>query len=138
MPTPATRAHALSGAGHHGGGITLPPPVIGDALANTVGLAFLILLPAAAGIAVTAVLVRRVFPSSGVLRHTAFAAAAGVVAAGVTVAVAAVALAGAVSFTESLAASVSVLRNTFVVIVGVCAVGGVPWRQVPARQVKVW
>ncbi|WP_436494497.1 hypothetical protein [Actinokineospora sp. HUAS TT18] len=134
MPTPATRAHALIGSGHHTAGATLPPPVVGDALANTVGLAFLILLPAAAGIAGAAAVARGL---SGIRSYAAFAAVAGMLAALITVAVGAIALGGAVSFTDSLAAAVSVLRNTFVVVVGVCAVGAVPWRQLPARSPKV-
>ncbi|HVK25554.1 MAG TPA: hypothetical protein VM677_29695 [Actinokineospora sp.] len=133
-PTPATRAHAVAGGiGHHGAAVTLPPPVLGDSLANTAGLAFLVVLPAAAGIAIAAVLARRYLPNA-----LAFAVGAGLAAAGVTVTVAAVALAGAVSFPESVAAAVLVLRNTFVVVVGVCALGGVPWRApAPIRTAKV-
>jgi uncharacterized membrane protein YhaH (DUF805 family) len=135
-PTPSARAHALAEGGHHGsGGGTLPPPVIGDALANTVGLVALTLIPLALGITVAAVAARRLTVGrTGAGQWLTFAALAAVAAAIVTVAVAAVSLAGAVSFTGSLAAAATVLRDTFVVVVAASAAFGVPWRTSPPSE----
>ncbi|SDI44706.1 hypothetical protein SAMN05192558_104430 [Actinokineospora alba] len=125
-PSPMARAHALAYTGHHQNAVVLAPPVVEDAVANTAGLLALSLVPMVLGITVAARL--------GGDRWPAFAGFAGLAAAAVTLAVAATALGGAVSLTGSLASAATVLRDTVVVAVVVCAVAGVPWRSSPSSN----
>lgn len=136
----SAKAHALAGSvSHHGpvpGQYVPPPDVVGDALANQVGLVALAVLPAAAGIACAAALTRRLFtgrrPALGMTPRLVFAALAALSAALVTAAVAGAALGSAVTALDSLESAVQVLRTTFVGAVLATAVLGPPWRTSPA------
>jgi hypothetical protein len=124
---------ALGASGHHGTGSGNggPPAVAGDAVASYAGLtAFalhvLMIALAAAGYGMRRWSRRSTVDGQGVLARLTFAGAVAIVAALVTAAMAAVLLGTAISSTATLAASLTVLQYSFVLVVVFSAAFGVP------------
>lgn len=129
----ATRSALASGTGHHpgGGGSSAPPPVAGDALANYAGLAALALHALIVVVAVVAYAVRRVprrsaVDAHGVLPRLVFAGTVAVMSALVTAWMAAILLGTAISPGATLAAALTVLQYSFVLVVVFTVVLGLP------------
>jgi hypothetical protein len=127
------RSMAASGAsGHHGaGGFVAPAAVAGDPLANYAGLAAFALHALMIAVAVAGFGMRRwsrrsAVDSGGVLVRLVFAGSVAVVAALVTAAMAATLLGAAISSTATLAASITVLQYSFVLVIAFSAAFGVP------------
>jgi hypothetical protein len=127
LPTGFVPRHAFGS--HHSGedAFVPPPPVTADPVVNYPGLVMLAIHLTAIGIVLAAWGVRRAFRSSdGVMARIAFAAAGSVAAGLATIPVAAVSLGNAILFTGTLAAAMTVLQYTFVLVVAGTAVFGVP------------
>ncbi len=126
---------ALGTSGHHGagGGTVAAPPVAGDALANYAGLTVfalhvLMIAVAGAGYVLHRLFRRSVVDGGGVLARLTFAGTIAVVSALVTAGMAALLLGAAISSTATLAASMTVLQYSFVLVVVFSAALGVPIR----------
>lgn len=123
---------ALGAGGHHGGGeFVAPPAVAGNALASYAGLtAFalhaLMIAVAVAGFAMRHWTRRSTVDGNGVLVRVVFAGSVAVVAALVTAGMAVVLLGAAISSTATLAASITVLQYSFVLVIAFSAAFGVP------------
>jgi len=125
---------AVSSMHGHAGGVVvyaLPPAVTGDALANYVGLAVVALHLMLVGVTVAAWGSRRWFLPSVVDTHrvlvrVAFAASVAFVSALATIGTAGL-LGSAITFTATVAASVTVLRYSFVLVLVSLAVLDLPY-----------
>lgn len=123
---------AVASPGHHGaGGFEAPPAVAGDSLASYAGLtAFalhaLMIAVAVAGFAMRHWTRRSTVDGNGVLVRLVFAGAVAVVAALVTAVMATMLLGAAISSTATLAASITVLQYSFVLVIAFSAAFGVP------------
>lgn len=124
---------ALGASGHHGagGGYAGPPAVAGDALASYAGLTafalhLLMIAVAAAGYGMRRWSRRSAVDGRGVLVRLTFAGSIAVVSALVTAGMAAVLLGTAITSTATLAASITVLQYSFVLVIALSAAFGVP------------
>lgn len=127
LPTEIVPRHALLTGGHHGSGFVPPAPVTADPVVNYPGLVMLALHLTAIGVVAAAWCVRRF--ARAVDRFAArvsFAVMGSVVSALVTVPVAAMSLGNAILFTGTIAAAMTVLQYTFVLLVAATALFGVP------------
>nr|WP_042186400.1 hypothetical protein [Kibdelosporangium sp. MJ126-NF4]CEL17250.1 hypothetical protein [Kibdelosporangium sp. MJ126-NF4]CTQ91520.1 hypothetical protein [Kibdelosporangium sp. MJ126-NF4] len=128
LPTGAfVPRHALAATGHHQTAYLPPPPVTGSAVVNYPGLIMLATHLTAVVIVGSAWLVRRYFRSPDQLSaRFSFAVLGSVASAVVTVPVAAITLGNAILFTGTVAAAMTVLQYTFVLVVAGTALFGVP------------
>ncbi|MET0233773.1 MAG: hypothetical protein ABW224_03965 [Kibdelosporangium sp.] len=133
LPTSVVPRHALGPVSHHAGeGAFVPPaPVTGDPVVNYPGLVMLAVHLTAIGIVLAAWCVRRYFRRPdrdvhSVPARLSFAALGSLAAALVTIPVAAVSLGNAILFTGTLAAAMTVLQYTFVLVIVGTALFGVP------------
>jgi hypothetical protein len=124
---------ALSSGGHHGGGtFVAPAAVAGNSLASYAGLAAFALHALMIAVAVAGIAVRRWIRSStvdggGVVVRLVFAGSVAAVAALTTAVMATVLLGPAISSTATLAASITVLQFSFVLVLAFSVAFGVPW-----------
>jgi hypothetical protein len=129
LPTGVVPRHAFGPASHHAAeGAFIPPaPVTADPVVNYPGLIMLAIHLTAIGIALTAWCVRRyVRQPESVPAQLTFAALAAITAALITIPVAAISLGNAILFTGTLAAAMTVLQYTFVLVIVGTALVGVP------------
>ncbi|ONI70837.1 hypothetical protein ALI144C_50525 [Actinosynnema sp. ALI-1.44] len=128
LPTGAfVPRHALATTGHHQNDYLPPPPVTGSAVVNYPGLVILAIHLTAVAILGAAWVVRRYFRSPGLFSaRFSFAVMGSVASAAVTVPVAAITLGNAILFTGTVAAAMTVLQYTFVLVVVGTALFGVP------------
>jgi hypothetical protein len=129
LPTGVVPRHAFGPTSHHAaeGAFVPPAPVTADPMVNYPGLIMLAIHLTAIGIALTAWCVRKYArqPES-VPARLAFAALAAITAALITIPVAAISLGNAILFTGTLAAAMTVLQYTFVLVIVGTALVGVP------------
>ncbi|RSM77676.1 hypothetical protein DMH04_34770 [Kibdelosporangium aridum] len=126
LPTGAfVPRHALATNGHHQNGYLPPAPVTGEAVINYPGLIMLALHLTTIAILAAAWLVRR-HVRDQVKARLSFAVLGSVLAALVTIPVAAMTLGNAILFTGTVAAAMTVLQYTFVLVVAGTALFGVP------------
>ncbi|MCE7001495.1 hypothetical protein LWC34_01360 [Kibdelosporangium philippinense] len=102
-----------------------PAPVTGEAVINYPGLIMLAIHLTAAGILAAAWLVRR-HVRDQVKARLSFAVLGSLTAGLVTIPVAAITLGNAILFTGTLAAAMTVLQYTFVLVVAGTTLFGVP------------
>jgi hypothetical protein len=129
LPTGFVPRHALGSTSHHAGdgAFVQPPPITGVSIVNYPGLIMLAIHLTAVGIVAAAWAIRRAFRGKdSAAARIAFAAAGSVAAAVATIPVAAVSLGNAILFTGTLAAAMTVLQYTFVLVVAGTAWLGVP------------
>jgi hypothetical protein len=133
LPTGVVPRHAFGPASHHAGeGAFIPPaPVTADPVVNVPGLVMLAVHLTAIGILIAAWCVRRYFRRpdrnvSSVPARLSFAVLGSLAAAVVTIPVAAMSLGNAILFTGTLAAAMTVLQYTFVLVIVGTALFGVP------------
>ncbi|MDQ3577425.1 MAG: hypothetical protein M3443_07445 [Actinomycetota bacterium] len=124
---------ALGASGHHGTGSGYgdPPAVAGEALASYAGLTVFALHVLMIAVAAAGYGMRRwnrwsTVDSPGVLVRLTFACAVAVVSAVVTAGMATVLLGTAISSTATLATSITVLQNSFVLVRVFSMAFGVP------------
>jgi hypothetical protein len=129
LPTGFVPRHAFGPTSHHAGeGAFVPPaPVTADPVVNYPGLVMLAVHLTAIGIVIAAWCVRRYFrqPDS-VPARLSFAVLAALTTALVTIPVAAMSLGNAILFTGTVAAAMTVLQYTFVLVIVGTALFGVP------------
>ncbi|MFC5102075.1 hypothetical protein [Kibdelosporangium philippinense] len=126
LPTGAfVPRHALLTNGHHATDYVPPAPVTGEAVINYPGLIMLAIHLTAAGILAAAWLVRR-HVRDQVKARLSFAVLGSLTAGLVTIPVAAITLGNAILFTGTLAAAMTVLQYTFVLVVAGTTLFGVP------------
>jgi hypothetical protein len=133
LPSGDVIRRSMSVSGHHGtgGGFVAPAAVAGDPLASYAGLAAfalhaLMIAVAVAGFGMRRWSLRSTVDGGGVLVRLVFAGSVAVVAALVTAAMAAMLLGAAISSTATLAASITVLQYSFVLVIAFSAAFGVP------------
>ncbi len=128
LPTGAfVPRHALVTSGHHQAEYVPPAPVTGSAVVNYPGLVVLAVHLTAVGILGAAWLTRRYFRETDHFKaRFSFAVLGSVLAALVTIPVAAMTLGNAILFTGTVAAAMTVLQYTFVLVVAGTALFGVP------------
>ncbi|MBP2324353.1 hypothetical protein JOF56_004738 [Kibdelosporangium banguiense] len=133
LPTGFVPRHAFGATSHHAGedAFVPPAPVTGDPVVNYPGLAMLAVHLTALGIVLAAWCVRRYFRRPDRNVHSvparlSFAALGSLAAALVTIPVAAISLGNAILFTGTLAAAMTVLQYTFVLVLVGTALFGVP------------
>jgi hypothetical protein len=133
LPSGDVIRRSMSVSGHHGsgGGFVAPAAVAGDPLASYAGLAAFALHALMIAVAVAGFGLRRwsrrsTVDGGGVLVRLVFAGSVAVVAALVTAGMAATLLGAAISSTATLAASITVLQYSFVLVIAFSAAFGVP------------
>lgn len=133
LPTGFVPRHAFGPTSHHAGeGAFIPPaPVTADPVVNYPGLLMLAVHLTAIGIVLAAWCVRRYFRRSdrnvdSVSARLSFAVLGSLAVALVTIPVAAMSLGNAILFTATLAAAMTVLQYTFVLVIVGTALFGVP------------
>jgi hypothetical protein len=133
LPTGFVARHAFGPTSHHAGeGAFVPPaPVTAEPVVNYPGLVMLALHLTAIGIVIAAWCVRRYFRRPDRNVHSvparlSFAVLGSLAAALVTIPVAAMSLGNAILFTGTLAAAMTVLQYTFVLVIVGTALFGVP------------